>query len=307
MAKSWNQIFVQHKPVNPTVIIASPEGGGKTHWAFENSPGPHFLIETEGDHNADTANKMSPDHWRVTILRDPSERPTQKWHTGRSGMWDQAEETMLALMQPSCPSGTVIIDSGSDLHGMVVACYSIDWNRGDKAFPTMLYGQIYTTLNSYIHNLRQKHNVIITAKMKDEWKGESKTGKKVMSIWNTAEYQVEHIIYITGQGDEREFHVRRKKGELLTVDNITWDELESGFDPEKVIESKKKKLRERIENAVEAFQKKGWEYDPVYSDDLKSMEAKIEELLDQYKEKLLIEKENRAARVNNQSKQEERA
>lgn len=292
----WKKHFSRvDEDLKRVVIISSLHGSGKTHWAVEESPKPHYIIETEGNHNLHTAKNVDPDIFKCQILSDPKDRPSQNWFSGRNDMWQQVEDAVLSILNNDAPEGTVILDSGSDLMPMIISQLSVDWNRGDMAFPPRLYGQVYGVLGTLISNLRQRHNVIMTVKMKDEWKGKGdnavKTGNTTMSIWNNAVYLAEDIIEIQMRGEKRIFKVRPNKKPPVIVDSISWDELVNGISHDKIERSKIQELRSGLEKIYDAFSSKGWSVGATYPGTIKELKERTSYLKDLYKKNLQEEKE----------------
>lgn len=263
-AAEWLEDFTDLSEIdlNQTLIVSGHEGSGKTHWAIENAPDPVYLVDTEGEHNLHTskriAKKLNKKIYAKVLRADPTISREKLWFAGNTGLWQDFKASVHKL--GDAKHGTVIIDSASDLLAMVVNDLAIDWSRGDKAFPPMLYGQVYAELNTQIAFLRQNHNVILTAKLKEKWNGESKTGKFEMSLWNTCEYIVEHILTLSSSTKEISF--RHYKQSPVVVPEVTWDNLSNGPDPELVEAHKVHKTTERIESGIEKIQEIDPEYEP---------------------------------------------
>lgn len=250
----WENVW---KPVKDdlkhVVIIAGVEGSGKTHWAVENSPGPHYLIDTEGAHNLHTAAELDPELRAITLAETPEVDRDSKWFSGKGTLWDELKRAVIQLRE--APSGTVIIDSGSDLTAMVVAQFSIDWDRGDKAFPTMLYGQVYAELGSIVAEIRKRHNLVITAQLKEIYRGEDATGKFTTALWKKADYLAEHIIYVTNGSSGRSYKTRRLKRNAVKLPEVKWEWLVNGIPEDAIQESIKAEIDEGISKGVEMIQK----------------------------------------------------
>lgn len=173
------------------------------------------MIETESGHNMIRAVEENEDIGSVILRHDGLSTPSQKWFGGQFGLWEQMEEAITALydLEP----GTVIIDSASDMLGMAVANLSIQWGRGDKAFPSMLYGPTYGLLKDTLAQIRAYHNLICTVRLKPEWKGEEETGKMKREIWSQGNYLPETIINVSTIGRHRFFFFEKGKREGLTL------------------------------------------------------------------------------------------
>lgn len=253
-----NDVFKKTEEVNPVVLVYSVEGGGKTHFAISTTPAPHYMVETEGGHNLITAKTLDPDHLATKIMDREGRKPSEKWFSTSFGLWQQLESAAQVLND--MPKGTVVVDSGSDMLPMTVAELSIEWERGDKAFPPMLYGQVYGVLASLVHQLRDKHNVVITARVKDEYQNDERTGRLKLDLWRSGVYLADHVVRIDLDEDyNRTYSV--EKGPLMGVitrSEITWDDLVKGDRKKFMKETEKIKMEREmallVQTAEKAFQ-----------------------------------------------------
>lgn len=242
------------------VLISGGEGSGKTHWALQNTPTPHYIVDTEGGHNLHTAHEADPKLTAAVLREDEDATRTKLWFSGKSRMWSDFKNAIHSLKD--LQSGTVIIDSGSDLLAMVVASLAIDWQREDKAFPPMLYGQVYGEINAQISFLRQYHHVVLTARIKEKWTGDGndsrKTGKFEVSIWNTAEYICEHIIRVIQTDKGRLYKTRRyKRHEVSLNESPKWNWLMEGIPQDILDAAELENVQDRIAKAELLFTQKG--------------------------------------------------
>lgn len=262
---AWESLFPKVADLKTVVLISGPEGSGKTHWAIENSPGPHYIIDTEGEHNLHTAKEQDPEVRALALVEELDVSRDSRWFAGRGTMWDSFRQAVSALVV--APSGTVIIDSGTDLVSMVVGQLTIEWDRGDKAFPTMLYGQVYAEISTHIAHLRKQHNVVLTSRVKEVYKDDKGTGRFKTAIWKQAEYIVEHSIQITVAGNERTYHTRRLKQASVPLPDLKWDWLKNGIPNDTIEAAQRSVLIERINKAKIALVTEGGSIAGEYSDE----------------------------------------
>lgn len=192
----YQDVFDTVDHPNEVVIAVGPEGSGKTHFAAT-SPGPLHVIGTESGHEAVTLAKDFPDKDIGHLPLQPSQDGEVRdiWFGGWYEVADQINEACDVL--DDAPSGTVVIDSASDLLGIAAAHFNYQLKRGDDPIPPMLYGQLYPVLDGWIGRLRQNHNVVLCCRTKAEYgEGDEKTGKRVIDLWKTGRYLAEHIVWI---------------------------------------------------------------------------------------------------------------
>lgn len=247
----WDKLFPKVGDLKSVVLMSGPEGSGKTHWAITESPGPHYMIETEGEHNLHTAKEHDSNVRALVLVEALDADRDSRWFAGKGTMWSNFKKAVEALLD--APPGTVIIDSATDLVAMVVGSLTIEWDRGDKAFPTMLYGQVYGEIGTAIAHLRKRHNVILTSRVKEIYRDDKGTGRWKTAIWKQAEYIVEHTIQITVEGDERTFHTRRLKNSAVQLPELKWEWLMSGIPPEVEDSAERARLISRLDKARQAL------------------------------------------------------
>jgi len=194
--REYQEIFDPVEKPHEVVIAVGPEGSGKTHFAAT-SPGPLHVIGTESGHEAVTLAKDFPDKEIGHLPLQPSQDGEVKdiWFGGWFGVADQINEAIDVL--DDAPTGTVIIDSASDLLGIAAAHFNYELQRADDPIPPMMYGQLYPILDGWIGRLRQNHHVVLCCRTKDEYgSDDERTGKKVIDLWKTGRYLAEHIVWI---------------------------------------------------------------------------------------------------------------
>lgn len=250
---AWEEMFPAVGDLKSVVLISGPEGSGKTHWAIAESPGPHYIIETEGEHNLHTAKEQDKNVRALVLLEELDASRDSRWFAGKGTMWDSFRKAVEVLLQ--APPGTVIIDSATDLVSMVVGQLTIEWDRGDKAFPTMLYGQVYAEISTHISHLRKRHNVILTSRVKEIYLDDKGTGRFKTAIWKQAEYIVEHTIQMTIENGERVFNTRRLKRQMLSLPDMKWEWLMNGIPTEAAESAKRRQVFARIQKAATATTK----------------------------------------------------
>lgn len=293
----WLKYFHKLDPDEPSpmvIILWGKEGCGKTDLALRlaDQAGNHvYLVETEGGHNVHTVDRIAEElsctiHKCVVDTLDENANVTQKWFTGGGRAWETMEDVLDSLQH--APTGTVVIDSGSDLLPMLVSQFAIDWQRGDKAFPPQLYTQCYGRLRLVINKLRSVHHVIITAQEADKYDRRSDTPKVVgrkVGLWKTSRYLAEHTVEILNDEgtEERTYRVKHRKSRILNLKSLDWDELLSGFSDEKVKLSEKLDATARWEKGVRMLESLDVEWNDPIPGSTEDILSGIENMLDKYK------------------------
>ena len=183
---------------NPCIIVAGLEASRKTTFAMT-ATGPIYVIGTEEGHERDTIfrHKGDKEVYITELVHQKPDKYQPIWFGAYAGLWDQVVHATKELSDELTESGTVIIDSASDLFGMAAANFNQAFERGSKPIPPMMYGQVYPMLRAEINRLRRQHTVIMTCRLKPERNGEHVTGNMILNIWNDGEYLAEHILYMS--------------------------------------------------------------------------------------------------------------
>jgi hypothetical protein len=102
-----------------------------------------------------------------------------------------AVKHILSVQQP----GTIIIDSGSDLQTFAEIEY-LERSEKDKVGMPWNWSEVWRLCNALIDEIKfsKKFNLIITARMKDEYVGEKSTGKQIPRIYAPLPYKADIIL-----------------------------------------------------------------------------------------------------------------
>lgn len=191
----YDSMFHEVDRPNEVVVAVGKEGSGKTHFAAT-APGPLHVIGTESGHEAVTLAKNFPDKQIGHLALEPEQdgEVADIWFGSWFGVADKLQQAIDVL--DDAPEGTVIIDSASDLLGIAAAHFNYELQRADDPIPPMMYGQLYPLLDGWIGRLRQNHNVVMCARVKDKYVSDEKTGDKITDLWKTGSYLAESVVWI---------------------------------------------------------------------------------------------------------------
>lgn len=151
-------------PESPLFLVVIAESGlGKTHLGCT-FPGPIVLFDTEFRGN-DVLRKF---------------RNTERYWKKVATFEDIRAGIGAAIAKHKTP-GTILFDSGSDLQ-LLAEAEVLDQisAAGAKAHKTFHWGPVNKLFKNLFGFLRDKGwNAVFTARLKEEWKGEDRTGKRV--------------------------------------------------------------------------------------------------------------------------------
>lgn len=161
---TWDAEPGQEIPASPLflVVIAEP-GLGKTHLGCT-FPGPIVCLDSEFRANE--------------VLR--RFRNIEKYWKKIDCFNDVRQAVGRAITKHKVP-GTILFDSGSDLQ-LLAEAEVLDKIAGDgkKAHKTLHWGPVNKLFKNLFGFLRDRSwNAVFTARLKDEWKGEDRTGARV--------------------------------------------------------------------------------------------------------------------------------
>ena len=276
--KDYEDLFQPVQKPNEVIAAVGPEGSGKTYFAAT-APGPLHVIGTEAGHEAVTLAKDFPDKQIGHLPLEPEAdgKVEDIWF----GPWFGVDETLNKAIDvlDNVPSGTVIIDSASDLLGIAAASFNKQLQRGDNPIPPMLYGQLYPVLEGWIARLRQNHNVILCSRVKDEYKDDSKTGKKIVDLWKTGPYLAESIVWIERPplGKTRFGNVTKGVNDGRVLYNPTFEAVTEKQPVEHDARPMRKALS-TLRKAYEYAEKKGIPVTREVPSKLKDVQARIESI-----------------------------
>lgn len=167
----------------PFVLLAEGlQGSGKTHLGYT-FPKPIFHLDTEnrGDKVAAKFVASGAQAYRK-VCSDFSD----------------IRRTLTELVFPNHQSGTVLIDSGSELLMYAEAEWLVEAKK-EKVFPLVLWAKVNAKVDKMIASVRDRgFYIVITARLKPEYKGDEKTGEFVMEGYKRLPYLADVHLRISG-------------------------------------------------------------------------------------------------------------
>lgn len=174
------------------VLVEGEQGSGKTHFAMT-FPEPIFIVDTEN-----RADKVAAKFaGRKQVYRK------------RCQTFNDIRQTLLQLVFPHFETGTVVIDSGSDLQRYAESEFLMEAKR-DKIYPTVLWAQVFAKIDGLLSTLRDKgFYTVITARLRDEFNGKGddaeRTGNRILEGYRRLPYLVDIHLRLPGDGTAQVF------------------------------------------------------------------------------------------------------
>jgi len=170
----------------PIILIAGPEGTGKTHFAAT-FPDPLVFLDTEGRAGR--------------VLKKFKKRIYYKKVTG----WNEIRQA--AKILPELQAQTFIIDSASDLRQWADKSWLAD-KRAEKVHPIHHWTFVNQMLDGFLTFLQKLDvYVVLTARMKREYVDDRFTGRMVSDIYHKYPYKADIVLEFKG---EEEGYIVRK-------------------------------------------------------------------------------------------------
>jgi hypothetical protein len=171
----------EETPGNLTIVIAGVQGEGKTHTACEMAGivyGEVYLADTEARAHHVTQ-KFGTHVHRFTIRSYMEAVAFVKW-----------------LKRDVKPPATVVFDSVTDLDKFAEEQYLIHEDKEVVGKPIN-----HPKMNRYVYALLDElkfsgFTIVLTAKMKDEYQGDNRTGKMLPRVFKDIPYRSDFIIEI---------------------------------------------------------------------------------------------------------------
>lgn len=167
---------------NTVVLIAGPEGSGKTHLACTASErGPLYIVDTE---------------YRAYIVASKFKKAGREIKVGVVRNWKELV-VLVAHVLKFQPKGTIIIDSGSDFQQFAEIEY-LNRTKMEKIYPEYNWTEVWSMCNAVIDDIKfSGFDVIITARVKEEYVNDKPTGKHVPRIYDPLKYKADFIVQFT--------------------------------------------------------------------------------------------------------------
>lgn len=178
--------FSNPEPIPKLIILLSgKEGSGKTHLACTmNEFGPVYLIDTE---------------YRAQMV-------TQKFNNVRFTVVKNYNELVTAVkfIVKNHNSGTIVIDSGSDIQTFAEIEY-LERTQKDKVYPIWNWSEVWKLCNSVVDEIKfsQKFNLVITSRLKDEYVGDKTTGNQIPRIYSVLPYKADIALQFTMEREQK--------------------------------------------------------------------------------------------------------
>jgi hypothetical protein len=163
-------------PQHQVLLVSGPEGSGKTHLACTAvDRGPVFIIDTEYRAGHVVQKFLTKD--RIIKLK-----------TCRN--YRDIVLTVAHIVN-TYKTGTVIIDSGTDLQVFAEIAY-LEKTKMEKIWPAFNWTEVWAMCNIIIDKLKFSNlNIIVTTRVKEEYKDDRPTGKSVPRIYNALPYKAD--------------------------------------------------------------------------------------------------------------------
>ena len=169
--------FTEPEPLPKVVVlIAGREGIGKTHLACTmNQLGPVYVIDTE--YRAQIVSRKFKDV-KLAVVKNFMEMAVAVKH-------------ILKYQTP----GTIVLDSGSDLQSFAEIEYL---ERSEKTAVGMPWNwaEVWRLCNAVIDDIKasQQFNLVVTARLKEQFLKEQATGLMVPRIYSTLPYKADLVL-----------------------------------------------------------------------------------------------------------------
>ena len=164
------------EPSKLIALIAGKEGSGKTHLACTMSETePVYLIDTE---------------YRAQIVTRKFKNV--KFTTAKS-FFEMAVAVKAILKHQ--PPGTIIIDSGSDLQAFAEIEY-LERSEKERVGLPYNWAEVWRLCNAIIDDVKfsRRFNLVLTARVKEEYVNEKTTGRIIPRIYSTLPYKADVVL-----------------------------------------------------------------------------------------------------------------
>jgi hypothetical protein len=153
------------------ILMSSLPKLGKTHFACTASElEPTYLLDTEYK-GGTVATKFDSSRLKYKVIRSYVEMVGA-----------------VRYITQHCPRGCIIIDSGTDLQNFAEEQYLLETNKDTVGVPRN-WADVFSKCNSIIKDIKAAgFDLILTTRMKEEWKSNAATGRMVPRIWENATY-----------------------------------------------------------------------------------------------------------------------
>jgi hypothetical protein len=173
---SWDDVDAEYENLKISAELISLQGLGKTYMAAT-FPMPAF---------ADT------EHKDQVVLKNFEKK---KWKKVAS-LADVRAFADACIADPEVK--TVVIDSGTDMQDWAEQEFLLEEGKGNtRIFPIPVYKNVFKKIDGLTHSIIDADmNLVLTARVKDEYLNDKRTGRKLRDSYKKYPYQVQLMIQL---------------------------------------------------------------------------------------------------------------
>lgn len=176
----WDEIPTKPAELPFTVLVEGAQGAGKTHFSMT-FPEPIFILDTEN--RADVVAAKFAGYKKV--------------YRKRVATFNELRQTLVQLVFEH-ESGTIVIDSGSDLQAMAELEY-LEEAKVERIFPTYIWGRVWDKMDNMLKAIRERgFYCVITGRLRDEYKNDERTGYQVLEGYKKLPYRADIHLRLLG-------------------------------------------------------------------------------------------------------------
>jgi hypothetical protein len=201
------------------ILVSAPPKKGKTHFACTVSElMPTYLLDTEYK-GGTVAKKFQNGNLKYKIIRNFVEMAAA-----------------VRVITTSYPKGCIILDSGSDLQTFAEELYLIEQGKDSVGLPRN-WADVFSKCNEIIKAIKSAgFDLILTTRVKEQWKNNAATGLMVPRIWDNASYLADVAIEWDAESKPWvKLNALRKQGEPIPMTATSVGELLSQLKEQTVV------------------------------------------------------------------------
>lgn len=161
------------------IVIAGPEGSGKTHLACTMAEvSPVYIVDTE--------------YRAGGVVKKFGSYPNPVKHKVCSN-YEEIVIAVKAILSRAKP-GVIVLDSGSDLQLFAEIAY-LKRTKMEKIYPAFNWSEVWTMCSALIDDIKfSPFTLVVTARVKEEYVKNEPTGRTIPRVYNTLPYKADAII-----------------------------------------------------------------------------------------------------------------
>lgn len=204
--KSFEFADIDSIPDTMFVVIQGEAGAGKTHLAVTMSElMPIYVLDSEK-------------RGLIVVKKFAGKTKFPIKYTQIDNYADMIAAIKAILIKYKNERGMIIIDSGSDVQQFAEAEY-LRRAKKDKVYPITLWAEIYDMLDTPVEDIRKAGFLVcMTARMKDEYIADRKTGSQIPRIYNRAPYWADLIVEVSKDPKKPQTVVKNGFAETQTIE-----------------------------------------------------------------------------------------